>query len=371
LMLLLTAGLIVSLLLAGLALFVAFQLMQQNGRILMRLEELESRPELPAPPALEPTSVQPDFPPGLPVGTPAPDFELPDLHGGKGSLAELRGRKVLLVFFSPRCGYCLDLAPRLAAIPWAKHGRGLAPVVVTNGTLEENLKMEKEYGLRGPVLLQEGMEVASRYDAIGTPIGYLIDEEGRIASEMAVGGDTLMALAELASAAGNESQQLGNKPLSESKIARDGLAPGTAAPDFRLPTVAGPELALSDLRGKPVLLVFSDPDCGPCLELAPKLEARGRERPDVQVLMVSRGTVDENAPKVAELGLTFPVGLQKKWEISRLYAMFGTPIGYLIDADGNVAAEAAVGARPILELLDLPAAPLNGKPAHGREVAMT
>jgi peroxiredoxin len=364
---LLTVGLVLSLLLAALALFLAYQLMQQNGRILVRLEELERRP-VPTESHAPAESAAEDFPPGLPVGANAPEFELPDLHGGRGSLAEHRGRKVLLVFFNPRCGYCLDLAPKLGSLPWQKHGKGLVPLVVTTGTLDENLKAEKDYGLRGPVLLQEGMEIASRYEAVGTPIGYLIDEEGRIASEMAVGGNALMALAEPVPP--SSSEQRGNKPLSQSKLERDGLPVGTAAPDFRLPTVSGTEVSLSDFRGKPVLLVFSDPDCGPCDELAPKLETLHREHPGIHVLMVSRGTAAENAPKVAEHGLTFPVALQKKWEISRDYAMFGTPIAYLIDAHGSIAAEVAVGAAPILDLMREGAHASTGAP-HGKEVAMT
>ena len=54
---------------------------------------------------------------------------------------------------------------------------------------------------------------------------------------------------------------------------------------------------------------------------------------------------------MAQLGLSFPVGLQRQWEISKLYAMFATPIAYLIDEAGRTAADAAVGVEPILALL--------------------
>ena len=82
-----------------------------------------------------------------------------------------------------------------------------------------------------------------------------------------------------------------------------------------------------------MLLVFSDPACGPCQHLAPKLENLHR-RGDVQVLMISRGNTEANRQKVAEHGLTFPVVLQRHWEISRDYAVFATPVGYLVDAKG-------------------------------------
>ncbi len=67
--------------------------------------------------------------------------------------------------------------------------------------------------------------------------------------------------------------------MSRSKIKRDGLKAGTAAPDFRLPRLDGRgEFSLSDLRGRRVLLVFSSPGCGPCNALALKLEKFHREQ---------------------------------------------------------------------------------------------
>src|SRR5207253_10986900 len=41
---------------------------------------------------------------GLKAGTPAPDFNLPDVHGQPVSLEQFRGQKVLLVFTDPQCG---------------------------------------------------------------------------------------------------------------------------------------------------------------------------------------------------------------------------------------------------------------------------
>ena len=98
------------------------------------------------------------------------------------------------------------------------------------------------------------------------------------------------------------------------------------------------------------MLIFSDPECGPCMELAPQLEKLHRERPDLRVLMVSRREAEANRAKAAEHGLTFPVVLQKSWEVSRRYAMFSTPIGYLIDEQGVIVKDVASGVEPILAL---------------------
>jgi peroxiredoxin len=99
-----------------------------------------------------------------------------------------------------------------------------------------------------------------------------------------------------------------------------------------------------------VLLVISDPDCGPCDELAPQLQAIHLQQTELQVLVVSRRDVEANRAKATALGLTFPIVLQKQWEVSLKYAMFATPIGYLIDEQGILASDVAVGVGPILAL---------------------
>jgi peroxiredoxin len=143
-----------------------------------------------------------------------------------------------------------------------------------------------------------------------------------------------------------------NRSLARSKLKRDGLKAGTPAPNFRLPRLDGRgEVSLPDLRDRRVLMVLSSPSCGPCNELAPKLEEFHRDRPDLQLLMISMGDPGENRAKVKEYGLTFPVVLQQAWAISRRYAIFATPAAYLIDRKGVIAHDVAVGTEPILNLL--------------------
>jgi hypothetical protein len=98
-------------------------------------------------------------------------------------------------------------------------------------------------------------------------------------------------------------------------------------------------------------LAFPDPDCGSCAESAPALEQFRRGGSGVLVLMIARRDAEANRRKVAELGLTFPVVLQRHWEISLLYGMFATPIAYLIDEQGVRATDVRVGAQPIRNLM--------------------
>jgi peroxiredoxin len=279
---------------------------------------------------------------------------------------------VLLIFFNPQCGFCTKMSPALAALS-AEGGDGRpAPLVVTTGDAEANRRLVREHAIRCPVLLQKEMEVASAYQTGGTPTGYLIDEHGNIASELGVGADALLALA-LPNASRNGHETNGaaaghhpkvrkgkvNRGLATSRINRNGLKAGTPAPAFRLPRLDGGELSLEDYRGSRLLLVFSDPQCGPCDALAPQLEQLHRHRKDFKILMLSRREPEINRQKVAKLGLTFPVALQKEWEISLSYGIFATPVGYLIDKQGILATDVAVGVEPILHLVSS-----NGKPTE-------
>src|SRR4051794_28277022 len=90
--------------------WLAYQLVRQNGRILLRLEAIEEQI------GARSRAKRPDGA-GLPLGTLAPDFELPVFSGVRHKLSDFRGRTVLLIFFNPQCGYCTKMAADLAALP--------------------------------------------------------------------------------------------------------------------------------------------------------------------------------------------------------------------------------------------------------------
>lgn len=337
--------------------WLGYQLVRQNGRILLRLEAIEGqlRPRV---------EVKPPKPGGLSRGAAAPEFALPDLGGKRRTLSDFRGKELLLIFFNPQCGYCSNMAEELASLPLnGAKGRPI-PLVVSTGDIKENRRLVEHYGIRCVVLLQQQMEVAHQFRAQGTPMGYRIDSQGRIASELAVGAEPLLTLAHLNESELRQTAGTGNgtaahpkhpdPSLAHSRLNRNGLKAGTIAPDFRLPRIDEGELSLAELRGCCVLLVFSDPNCGPCDELAPKLEELHQNRPDLQILMVSRRDAEAARAKAASLGLTFPIVMQNQWEISLKYAMFATPTGYLIDKQGLILRDVAVGVGPILALAEEP-----------------
>jgi peroxiredoxin len=131
---------------------------------------------------------------GLPMGTAAPDFELPSLSGETYSLQSLRGdgRKVLLIFSSPYCEPCAALVPDL--MRWMRAEESLPNIVlISRGSAKDNLSKLK--GLEpSRVLLQRGFEVSDAYDSISTPTGVVVGGDGLIQSGLAVGRDAIREL---------------------------------------------------------------------------------------------------------------------------------------------------------------------------------
>ena len=128
--------------------------------------------------------------PALPVGSPVPEFTLPDLDGTAVESASFNGNGTVLLFWNPGCGFCQKMVPQLK--DWERDRGSTRPrlVLVSGGSREANRAM----GLESTVLLDDKFAVGQSYGANGTPSGVLIDAEGKIASALVVGAPGVMAL---------------------------------------------------------------------------------------------------------------------------------------------------------------------------------
>jgi peroxiredoxin len=144
---------------------------------------------------------QPDhpsaFPTGVAVGEPIPAFRLPGTDGAEVTLADLAGRQVLLVNWSPRCGFCTRIAPELAELQPELQALGVEMVFITLGDAEENRPLLEEHGLHPRVLFGDGSDV-DVFEGVGTPSAYLVDGEGHAASALTIGADVVPDLARAA-----------------------------------------------------------------------------------------------------------------------------------------------------------------------------
>jgi peroxiredoxin len=124
-------------------------------------------------------------------GQPAPAVALPDLQGQTVDLRDYRGRDTLVVFWSPSCQHCQELADDLRR--WeAEPPRG-APrlLLVSSGSVEAN----RALGFRSSIVLDESFKVGQAFGVGGTPSAVLVDAEGRIASSVGTGARNVLALA--------------------------------------------------------------------------------------------------------------------------------------------------------------------------------
>jgi peroxiredoxin len=131
------------------------------------------------------------------------------------------------------------------------------------------------------------------------------------------------------------------------------LPEGTLAPAFQLEGLYGETMTLDALRSsdKPVLLVFTDPNCSPCNNLMPELGQWQREFANrLTFAVIGCGTVEANRAKTVEHGLT-NVLLQRDREVAEAYQARPTPSGVLVRADGTIGSPVAGGVAAIRQLV--------------------
>jgi peroxiredoxin len=118
------------------------------------------------------------------LGTPAPDFRLPDTTGKVVSRDDFRPAPALLVMFMcNHCPYVKHVAAGLAQLARDYQARGVAVVGINSNDYRSYPddgpeKMAEEVRLRGytfPYLLDEMLEVAKAYHAACTPDFFLFD----------------------------------------------------------------------------------------------------------------------------------------------------------------------------------------------------
>jgi peroxiredoxin/uncharacterized membrane protein YphA (DoxX/SURF4 family) len=339
-------------------------LTKQNGRLLVRLEALElDRGGGSAAASQNGSFDRPAA--GLPVGAKAPSFSLQGLYGETLTLDALQapGKPVMLLFTDPNCGPCSALLPDIGR--WQEeHANELSISLISRGTPEENRAKGSEHGLRS-VLLQEDREVSEAYQSRGTPSAVLVQPDGTIASPVAGGSEaigTLVTQAVSGAPIRFPARPTAPAPQGEpcpncGKVhPNGGAAPtmaagpkvGESAPELKLPNLKGKNVNLAGFKGSETLVLFWNPGCGFCQQMLPDLKAWEANSPEdaPELLVVSAGSEEANK----EMGLTSPVLLDQNFATGRTFGASGTPSAVLVDAEGKVASEVALGAPAVMEL---------------------
>ncbi len=118
---------------------------------------------------------------GLEKGNLAPNFELTTLSGETVQLSDYRGEKVMLNFWATWCPPCRAEMPDMEKFYNNEDVKILA-VNLTNTEESQDAvkKFKKEFGLSFPILMDEKLAVANKYQIQPIPTSYMIDTNGKI-----------------------------------------------------------------------------------------------------------------------------------------------------------------------------------------------
>ncbi len=120
----------------------------------------------------------------LPVGSPAPDFTLPDQDGNQVTLSRLRGKNVVLVFYpGDDTTVCTKQLCEFRDRWDLAASRNTLVFGVNPQKPESHSKFRDKYKLPFPLLVDQGQRVGELYKANGLIVKrtvYLIDGNGVI-----------------------------------------------------------------------------------------------------------------------------------------------------------------------------------------------
>jgi peroxiredoxin Q/BCP len=104
----------------------------------------------------------------LQIGDPAPNFTLPDTHGNLVTLADLRGKRVVLYFY-PRDNTpgCIKEACAFRDAYPNFHEQDIVVLGVSTDNAKSHEKFVNKFNLPFPLLCDEGGKVAETYDSYG------------------------------------------------------------------------------------------------------------------------------------------------------------------------------------------------------------
>ena len=122
------------------------------------------------------------------IGSPAPAFSLPNLEGETVSLADHKGKVVVLEWFNPGCPFVVQAhgpegGLQTMANSWTD--KGVVWLAINSGSpgkqgagVETNKKAKQDWAMKHPILLDESGSVGRSYAAKTTPQMVVIDPTG-------------------------------------------------------------------------------------------------------------------------------------------------------------------------------------------------
>lgn len=131
------------------------------------------------------------------------------------------------------------------------------------------------------------------------------------------------------------------------------LSIGSAAPEFALSSLEGETVTLESLLAlaRPVLLLFTDPTCGPCTALVPEAARWQRDHSEVFTLvLVASRSREANQQKLSSHPFEFAL-LDSDRRVAKDYGDPATPAAVFVDTSGHLTSAVVVGSEAIRSLV--------------------
>ena len=118
---------------------------------------------------------------GTEVGNTAPDFRLSKMDGSEISLADLKGRPTVLIFWTAWCPVCKEEAPVFNSLAEKYEPRGVRVLGINiQDSIARTQGGIKDFGIRYTVARDADANMARRYNVKGTPTIILLDHKGAV-----------------------------------------------------------------------------------------------------------------------------------------------------------------------------------------------
>lgn len=279
---------------------------------------------------------------GLPIGSPFPDMELRSLSGKVVKFEHLlmRAKPLLFIFAGPDCEPCKGLFPDI--LKWKNELNDRFDIVLISRGKESDNK--KEFGEFPPddILLQEKREFAEKVYAKWTPTAIMVSAFGDVISHPITGDTAIRELLEKLQTADL------TKPFvyfTNPAIHRV-IKIGNKVPAFELEDTKGNTINSDHLIGEQTLALALSRSCEHCHDVLHTMQTWEKEGSPKMVIFA-----DGDAEWFAEFGLKTPVIIDKQRRTSITFGLTGTPSAILVDENGVILTEAAIGLANISSLI--------------------
>ena len=116
---------------------------------------------------------------GIPIGKPAPDFELKTIDGKSYRLSELKGKPVMINFFATWCPSCRAEMPAMVEAYNELKGAGFEILAVNLNESDIAIRtFTEKFQINFPIVVDKDDRISRMYEIVPLPTSYFVDKNG-------------------------------------------------------------------------------------------------------------------------------------------------------------------------------------------------